>query len=248
MVAKEPVFIIGPGFIGWNVLELLVSEGHPVTGLVRRESHAAQIRASGATAVLGDLNDRSLITKHVAEHAITIHTATADHLPSVEAVIEGLRQRAKASKHSIYIHTSGTNITNDDANGAFKSDTVYHDDDRAQIDAIPHNAPHRDIDVPITKTQLEPDLAKYSKIAIMVPPTIYGINPRHKRISIQWPTLVRFALKQGFAGYVGQGLSVESQIHVLDLAKAYVFLLGYMIEAPEQTFLDNPFFFCEFLC
>jgi nucleoside-diphosphate-sugar epimerase len=31
------VFIIGPGLIGWNVLELLVEEGYNVSGLVRRE-------------------------------------------------------------------------------------------------------------------------------------------------------------------------------------------------------------------
>ena len=70
MNTSKKVFIIGPGFIGWNVLELLIDEGYTVTGLVRRESHAEQIKQSGALAVLGDLNDHDLIVKHVLENEV----------------------------------------------------------------------------------------------------------------------------------------------------------------------------------
>lgn len=247
MSAKRPVFVIGPGFLGRNVLELLISEGHPVTTLVRRESQAKQIEVSGAKVVLGDLDDSALIEKLTAEHTITIHTAGSDHLPSVQAVLSGLRQRAKESKHSVYIHTSGSNITDDGAAGSFKGHAIYHDSNRAEIDAISAKAPHRDVDIPITQAQNEPELAKYAKIAIVVPPTIYGINPQHKRVSYQWPYLVRFALKQGYAGYVGEGLSVENQVHVLDVARAYPVLLHHLEIAPANEFIANPFFFCEFL-
>ena len=62
--------IIGPGFIGWNVLELLVANGYVVTGYVRREEHAHGLRASGASdVVFGDLNDKALIIQHVAKQA-----------------------------------------------------------------------------------------------------------------------------------------------------------------------------------
>ena len=67
----------------------------------------------------------------------------------------------------------------------------------------------------------------------------------HGRGSIQMPTLTRFALKHGYAGYVGKGLPVESNVHVLDLARAYIFILRNMEEsAPEQT-AGNPYWFCE---
>lgn len=56
-------------------------------------------------------------------------------------------------------------------------------------------------------------------------PEIYGFNPAHGRLSIQIPTIARFAHKHGFSGHVGKGLAVESQIHVLDLARAYIVLL-----------------------
>ncbi len=49
MAAGKQVFIVGPGFIGWNIIDLLVPEGYNICGLVRRKEHADSIGASGAT-------------------------------------------------------------------------------------------------------------------------------------------------------------------------------------------------------
>ena len=114
MSNNKNVLIIGPGFIGWNVLDLLVAEGYNVTGFVRRKEHGDDIKASGATnVVLGDLDDKKLITEQTVRHGIVFHTATADHLPSVEAVLDGVRQRLKDGKETIFIHTSGTSVLED---------------------------------------------------------------------------------------------------------------------------------------
>lgn len=246
MTSGKSVLIIGPGFIGWNVLDLLISEDYNVTGLVRRKVHGQQIQISGATFVLSDLDDRTTIRHQTVQHDIVLHTATADHLPSVEAVLDGIRDRASQGKSTIFIHTSGTGVLNDDSNGAFESDKIYHDNDRAEIDAVGDDAPHRPIDLTIVRAQKE--LGVKAKIAIMIPPLIYGFNPAHRRLSIQIPTLTRFALKHGYAGHVGQGLSVESQIHVLDLARAYIVLLHHMETSAPDEFLDNPYYFCENGC
>ena len=243
MSSVKKVLIVGPGLIGWNVLELLVAEGYSVTGLVRREEHAKQIEKSGASTVLGDLDDTALITAQVLSHDIVFHTATADHQPSAEAIVEGVAQRAKNGKSTIYIHTSGTSVLDDDAKGAFKGDKVYHDNKREEIDSVPADAPHRPIDLAIVKRQEA--IGEAAKIAIMIPPLIYGFKPEHNRLSIQIPTITRFALKHGFAGHVGQGLAIESQIHVMDLARAYVVLLHWMESADPKELLANPYFFCE---
>jgi len=66
------VFIIGPGFIGWNVLDLLVGEGYKVSALVRRDEHAAQIERSGATAIKGSLDDHDLIIEHVQKNDVRL--------------------------------------------------------------------------------------------------------------------------------------------------------------------------------
>lgn len=243
MSTGKKVFIVGPGFIGWNVLDLLIAEGYEVTGLVRRKEHGAGIGKSGASALYGDLNDHDLIAKHTAESDITIHTATADHLPSAKAILDGVKQRAAKGEMSIYVHTSGTSLLDDNALGEFKSQKIYYDNKPEQIDALPDSAPHRSIDLEIVKVARE--LAGKAKIAIMIPPEIYGFNPKHKRLTIQVPTLARFALKHGWSGHVGKGLSVESQIHVLDLARAYIVLLHHMDSTPPKTQLGNPYWFCE---
>lgn len=77
------VFIVGPGRIGWTVLELLVSEGHIVTGFKPSKARAAEIKNAGALTVIGDLHDNASIAQQVAKYDIVLHTATADDLPSV---------------------------------------------------------------------------------------------------------------------------------------------------------------------
>lgn len=79
----------------------------------------------------------------------------------------------------------------------------------------------------------------------MIPPLIYGIHQKYKRLSIQLPTLTRFALKHGYAGQVGQGASVWSTVHVLDLARGYITLLHWLEQTPAERVLENPYFFCE---
>lgn len=75
--------------------------------------------------------------------------------------------------------------------------------------------------------------------------SIVAVNKTHGRLTIQIPTLTRFAIKHGFSGHVGQGLGVESNIHVADLARAYVVLLHHMESTPPSRLLENPYYFCE---
>lgn len=175
MSTGKKVFIVGPGFIGWEVLELLIKEKYSVTGLVRRDAHAAGIEASGATAVKGELDDAEIITHQTAEHDVVLHMATADHLPSAKAVLEGVRQRANKGLSTIYIHTSGTSVLDDGSAGDTKTDRVYSDHTRHDVDTVPDDAIHRPIDLEIVRVQNE--LKEKAKIAIMLPPLIYGCKP-----------------------------------------------------------------------
>ena len=172
MASGKKVFIVGPGFIGWNVLDLLIGEGYQVTGYARRQEHADGLRTSGASTVMGDLGDKAKITEQATKHDIVFHIATADHLPSVEAILDGVKQRAEKGLSTIYIHTSGTSVLDDGAHGGHKSDRVFMDKKRTDVDSVPDNAPHRQIDLAIVDVQKE--LKETAKIAIMIPPLIYG--------------------------------------------------------------------------
>ncbi|KAK5053151.1 hypothetical protein LTR84_002125 [Exophiala bonariae] len=237
------VFLIGPGFIGREVLDLLLAEGYSVTTLTRRESYAKELEQSGAKTVAGNLDDSGIITQHTIASDIVIHTATADHLPSVQAVIEGVDRRARDNKKTIFIHTSGTSLLSDDSKGQYKGDKIFPDDDQDTLDALPDSASHRMIDLAILQARHR--LSPNAKMAIMTPPLIYGVNPKYKRLSIQLPTLTRFAIKHGYAGHVGKGASVWSVIHVLDLARGYIALLHWLEKASADEVLKTPYIFCE---
>ncbi|KAI2605688.1 NAD(P)-binding protein [Hypoxylon fragiforme] len=242
----KKVFIIGPGFIGWNVLDVLVKENYAVTGYARRQEHADQLKASGAVdVVLGGLQNAALITKHALDSDIIIQTATSDHLPSVKAILDGVQQRADKGQHTIYIHTSGASLFDDGAAGNWKSEKIYHDNILSEMDSISDDAPHRHIDLAIVRAKKQ--LGDRAKIAIIIAPIIYGFNPNHRRLSIQIPILTRYALKHKYAGHIGAGLSVKSAVHVRDLGRAFAILLHYLESTPANSpdILKNPYYLCE---
>jgi len=170
--SPKSVFIVGAGFIGLNVIAALVKGGYQVTALSRRKEHAAEVEALGASTVMGSLEDSDLITTQAAIANAVIHTATADHIPSAQAILKGVQQRAEKGQETIYIHNSGTGVLNDGAAGQFKADKIFKDDTRDDVDSVPDNNPHRDVDLSIIARQNE--IGAGAKVAIMIPPLIYG--------------------------------------------------------------------------
>ena len=98
----------------------MVPEGYNVTGLVRRKEHADGIKASGAIPLMGDLDNKDLITKQTEASDIVFHTATADHVQSAEAILAGVQARSGKGQSTIYIHTSGTAVLDDQSDGEFR--------------------------------------------------------------------------------------------------------------------------------
>ncbi|PVH71334.1 NAD(P)-binding protein [Cadophora sp. DSE1049] len=243
MAAKGTVFLLGPGFIGLEILAALLKEGYEVTTLVRREEVAAELKKVGSKTILGNLDDHDVIANKSAESDVVIHTATADHKPSAESVLDGIAKRSAAGKSTIYIHTSGCSEITDQSHGAYKSDKIFEDDMPGAIDALPDSAPHRSIDLAILKKRKE--LGTKAKISIVLPPVIYGLGKASGRLSIQIPTMARFAIKHGYAGYVGEGKAVWGQVHVTDLARGYLAILRWMEATSADKVLENPYFFIE---
>jgi nucleoside-diphosphate-sugar epimerase len=243
MATPKSVFLLGAGYIGQHVIDLLLAANHPVTTMVRNPEVATAWEKAGVKTILGTLDDVDIITAQVAQHEIIINTSSSDHLPSVEAILAGIRQRVLQDLPSTFIHTSGTGLLMDEAKGAFKGEKIYRDDDRTDIDSLPPTALHRNIDLPIVQAAHEFDTK--AKIVLLIPPVVYGFNPAHRRLSMGFPKLVQFALKHGFSGRVGEGRNVWSKIHVADLGHVYMIILAYMESAAPSALLENPYFFAE---
>ena len=133
--ASKSVFLTGAtGYIGGTVLTKLLALSSPpsaITILVRSEDKAKSISSfptpSGTTLtpLLGSLQDLEKLSKAAETHDIVVHTADADDLDAIKAIIEGAKKRkAKTGHRTLLIHTSGTGVFVDNAKGHYPSDTV----------------------------------------------------------------------------------------------------------------------------
>ncbi|CAO2647331.1 Nn.00g082530.m01.CDS01 [Neocucurbitaria sp. VM-36] len=243
MSTTRSVFLIGAGYIGLNVLYELLSANYQVTVLVRRPEQASHLKQAGAKPVVGTLDDLDLLKQQTSEHEMTINTSSSDDLESVEAILAGVRRRVQAGQATTFIHTGGTGVLEDGAQGMYKNEKVYKDDTPEDIKAIPLTAMHRNVDVAIEQAAYE--FGDKAKVVIILPPLVYGINSANQRHSFALVALIRFALKHGFVGYVGNGSNVWSVIHVKDLGRAYMGILKYLERASSADILENPYFFAE---
>jgi len=200
-MAKQ-VFITGAtGYIGGTILNELVqnhSSEYEVIALVRSEASAAKVKAAGASVILGTYDQPELLVKAAQTSDIIIHTGdSADHAGSAQAILQGIAQRPSSSRPVIYIHTSGTGVISDPYHGDVESKKIYDDLKPEDIDALDPNQPHRKIDIFVRDKAKE--LQDKSKTVIILPPNIYGIGTGPvNQISIQTPSLIRFALKYRF--------------------------------------------------
>jgi nucleoside-diphosphate-sugar epimerase len=145
------------------------------------------------------------------------------------AIVRGIRSKPAGSQTGFYIHTSGTGILGDPSQDYGQPpDRVY--DDIADIKVITSFSMdrwHRNVDkIVLDAATSDPAEQPKIKTAIVCPPTIYGtgIGPVRKR-SVQIPDLAKASLRRGKALTVRQGQNEWRNIHVADLADAYVILV-----------------------
>lgn len=196
------------GYIGGSVAAALVAAGHDVSGLVRSERSAEQVRALGVAPVLGSLDDLEIL-RHAAGRAdVVINAASSDHEASAQAMLEALAGTGKG-----FIHTSGSSIVGTPAAG------------------------HRVDDVFDETTPLQPSSGRAARIAlnarilgfsdrnvrsvIICPSLIYGLGTGPARHSIQVPWLIALAKKSGVAKHYGPGENIWSNVHITDLVDLY---------------------------
>jgi len=243
----KKLFITGTtGYIGGTILHELVRNhkaDYEITALVRTEASAAKVKAAGAFVILGSYDQPELLVKAAQTSDVIIHTGdSADHAGSTKAIFEGISQRSTSSAPVIYIHTSGTGVISDPHHGDVEGKKIYDDLKPEDIDALDPNQPHRKVDIFVRDNAKE--LQGKSKTAIIIPPNIYGVGTGPvNQISIQTPTLIRFALKHKFAPRIGAGVNWWNNVHVKDLARGYVFLLNELERTSETGW--NGYWFAE---
>jgi nucleoside-diphosphate-sugar epimerase len=220
------IFVTGAGgFIGGSVAMRLLAQGHEVRGLVRNDQVARRLADSGIEPVMGTLDDADLLIRQARSNDAVINTANADHLGSVQALLDGLKGSGKP-----LLHTSGSSVVGDDARGAFCSPHVYDEQTPWMIN--PFKQARYEIDQRVLA-----GAQSGVRTAVICPSLIYGIGTGLNPHSVQIPFLASNARERGAVEIVGPGLNVWSNVHIEDVVSLYLLVL-------EKT-SGGAFYFAE---
>ncbi|MCW2863685.1 MAG: 3-beta hydroxysteroid dehydrogenase [Actinoallomurus sp.] len=210
------VFVTGAtGHIGSAVVPELLSAGHEVVGLARSEAAATALKALGAEARLGDLDDLDglreaasaadgvihLAFKHDAMRAGDYAGAIEDDLAAVRAFCEALAGTGKP-----FVCTSGTGMLPSAAPGrTCTEDDVLPTGLGLQARVVAENTAIQFADRGVRSS------------AVRLPPVVHSTLDHHGFI----PTLIATARGTGVSGYLGDGTNRWPAGHTLDAGRVY---------------------------
>jgi nucleoside-diphosphate-sugar epimerase len=199
------VFVTGAsGHIGSTVVPELVRAGHEVVGLARSEESAAAVKALGADARLGDLQDLDNLRAAAAEADAVVHLAF-DHQVAFAGDFAAAAATDLAVAEALGDALAGTGKTLM-AVGAGPSGDAARD---AAFAANPRSATSRAL------------LARTGQgvrtLLVAVPQVVHGPLDQHGFV----PTLIQIARATGVSGYVGDGANRWPATHAQDLAVLY---------------------------
>jgi len=203
------VFITGAsGWIGTALIGELTAAGHDVVGLARSESSAEKIRALGANAVLGDMEDHDLIVSEALTADATAHLAFTLDFDDFDATINNEVQLveklgdALANSGKVFVAASGTPIL--EGRTATEAD---------QLDPTgPAGARVRTANAVLALSR-----RGIRSAVVRMPRSVHGRGDRHGLIA----SLVGLDRQLGVAAYVGDGQNRWPAVHISDAARLF---------------------------
>ncbi|WP_432841408.1 SDR family oxidoreductase [Dactylosporangium sp. CA-092794] len=201
------VFVTGStGWIGSATVDELLRSGHEVLGLARSDKSAAKLEAQGAQVLRGDLDDLGSLHRGASGAEAVVHLANKHdwsdpegtdraERAAVEAILDALEGSAKpfVIANGLSGIVEGRPAVETDASPA-----VGPDSDRGGSENLALDAVSRGI----------------RSIAVRFAPTVHG---RGDWGFVAWLTAA--ARKQGVSGYIGDGGTEWSAVHVTDAAR-----------------------------
>ncbi len=202
------IFLTGAtGFIGTAIVPELIKAGHTVVGMTRSEAGAQALKAAGAEAHHGTLEDLESIRKGAEQAEGVIHCAFdhdfskfMENCEKDRRVIEALGEALEGSDRPLVI-TSGTGMGTP-APGELSSEDFFdpeHPNPRRASEMAGLVAAERGVNVSVVRLPQVHDPVKQGLI------TPY----------------VEMARQKGVVAYVGEGSNRWPTAHVLDVARLY---------------------------
>jgi len=219
------VFVTGAtGWVGSAVVEDLIAAGHRVTGLARDEAKAAVLAKTGATVVMGTLDDLDLLRASASAADAVIHTAFnhdfskfADNAVQDRLAIEAFGSVLEGSDRPLLV-TSGVARL---AQGRLATEA---------------DGPPSDPGFPRKSDAAARALADRGvrATAIRLAPSVHGLGD-YGFI----PMLIGMARQAGVSAYIGEGLNRWAGVCRLDAARLYRLALEHGAPDPAYHAIDD---------
>ena len=228
------IFLTGAaGYIGGAVAARLVADGHEVRGLVRNPAHEPLLTRAGITPVRGTLDDAGLLTAEATTADAVVDAADSDHRGAAETFLRAMHGTGKP-----LVHTSGSSIIGDDAQGEHATTAIHDDTGPIVADSHPIRQARFAID-----TMLVRAAADGVRTVVLCNSLIYGTGRQPRPDTVLLPPLVDQARAGGVVRVVGQGRNRWSNVHIDDMAALYSRVLAdpaaagfYFVEGGEASF------------
>ena len=206
------VFLTGAnGWLGSSIASELMGAGHRVVGLVRSIAKGEALAASGATPVIGSLDNLDLLRTAARDADGIIHTAFG--LDFSDYAKLGREDRDAIQVFGEILKDTDRPLVVTSGLGRLVSGQTFTEDDRPPV--MP--------EYPRESEQMAFALARCGVRASVVRParSVHGIGERHGFI----PMLAARARERGVSAYIDEGRHPWAAVHRLDAARVYRFAL-----------------------
>jgi nucleoside-diphosphate-sugar epimerase len=208
----ESAFVFGAtGYVGRQVVKVLQSDGFEVAALARRPDSGAEIAAMSARPVAGSIEDLEPYASELrrADAIVVAAKPAYEREEPLIADLERVLAAGSGTSQKTLIFTSGTGVLGVHApEGQWDQRSFAEDDEFTPPPWLALRVR--------TERRVRALAARGVRAMVIRPPLIWGLGG-----SLQVPAVFQSVRATGHACYVGSGLNVYSNVHVLDLAQLY---------------------------